>query len=215
MSAPRSRLTRLQAEILEAFFQRDERFFLTGGGALAGYHLGHRETHDLDLFTLAPAIEDGVRSLREAAVAVGASWREVRTAPEFRRVLLSRGDESVIVDLVVERTAQVRPEKPLHGIVRVDPAEEIFANKLCTLLGRSEIRDLVDVRALEGLGLSLTDALAAGERKDGGLTPGQLAWVLSEITIGDQAVLPGGVAPAELREYVRGLIDRLARLAHP
>jgi hypothetical protein len=215
MSAPRSRLTRLQVEILEAFFQRDERFFLTGGGALAGYHLCHRETHDLDLFTLAPAIEDGIRSLREAAVAVGASWGEVRTAPEFRRVLLSRGDESVIVDLVVERTAQVRAEKPLHGIVRVDPAEEIFANKLCTLLGRSEIRDLVDVRALEGLGLSLADAVAAGERKDGGLTPGQLAWVLSEITIGDQAVLPGGVAPAELREYVRGLIDRLARLAHP
>ena len=64
---------------------------------------------------------------------------------------------------------QVRPEKPAHGIVRVDPAEEIFANKLCTLLGRSEIRDLVDARALEGLGLSLTDALAAGQRKDGGL----------------------------------------------
>jgi hypothetical protein len=110
---------------------------------------------------------------------------------------------------------QVRPEKPAHGIVRVDPAEEIFANKLCTLLGRSEIRDLVDARALEGLGLSLTDALAAGQRKDGGLTPAQLAWVLSQISIGDDAALPGGVAPGELRDYLRGLIDRLARLAHP
>jgi len=118
-------------------------------------------------------------------------------------------------NLVVEHTEQVRPEKPVLGTVRVDPAKEIFANKLCTLLGRSEIRDLVDVRALEGLGLSLTDALAAGELKDGGLTPGQLAWVLSQITIGSEATLPGGVAPEDLREYVRGLIDRLARLAHP
>jgi hypothetical protein len=95
------------------------------------------------------------------------------------------------------------------------PAEEIFANKLCTLLGRSEIRDLVDVRALEGLGLSLTEALAAGQRKDGGLTPAQLAWVLSQITIGDAATLPGGVPPAELRDYLRDLIERLVRLAHP
>ena len=102
-----------------------------------------------------------------------------------------------------------------RSTVRVDPPEEIFANKLCTLLGRSEIRDLVDARALEGLGLSLTDALAAGQLKDGGLTPAQLAWVLSQITIGGEATLPGGVAPEELREYVRGLIDRLARLAHP
>jgi hypothetical protein len=215
MGAPESRLTRLQADILEAFFKRDSRFYLTGGGALAGYHLGHRETHDLDLFTLSPAMEDGVRALHQAAAALGASWQDVRTAPEFRRVLLSRGDESVIVDLVVERCEQVRPDKLVYGLVRVDPPEEIFANKLCTLLGRSEIRDLVDARALEGLGLSLTEGLAAGLRKDGGLTPAQLAWVLSQITIGDEATLPGGVAPADLREYLRGLINRLARLAHP
>jgi hypothetical protein len=139
----------------------------------------------------------------------------VRTSPEFRRVLLSRDDDSVIVDLVIEHAEQVRPEKPAHGSVRVDPAEEIFANKLCALLGRAEIRDLVDVRALEGLGLSLTDALSAGERKDGGLTPAQLAWVLSQITIGDDADIPGGIGPAELRDYLNGLVDRLAELARP
>jgi len=215
MALPSSRLTPLQTELLEAFFRHEDRFFLTGGGALAGFHLGHRETHDLDLFALHPIMDDGVRALRQAARDVGASWREVRTAPEFRRVLLSREDDSVIVDLVIEHSAQVCPEKPAHGSVRVDPAEEILANKLCALLGRAEIRDLVDVRALEGLGLSLTDALAAGERKDGGLTPAQLAWVLSQIAIGDDAGLPGGVGPTELREYLNGLVDRLARLARP
>jgi hypothetical protein len=215
MSPARSRLTRLQTEVLEAFFGREQRFYLTGGAALAGYHLGHRETHDLDLFTPTPAIEDGLRALRDSARALGASLEEVRTAPEFRRLLLSRGDESLVVDLVVEHAEQVRSEKPAHGLVRVDPAEEIFANKLCALLGRSEIRDLVDVRALEGLGLSLTDALAAGRRKDGGLTPAQLAWVLSQISIGDDAAIPGGATQRELRLYLDGLIDRLARLAHP
>ena len=215
MALASSRLTPLQTDLLEAFFGQEDRFYLTGGAALAGFHLGHRETHDLDLFALDPIMDDGVRALRQAARDVGASWREVRTAPEFRRVLLSREDDSVIVDLVIEHAEQVRPEKPAHGSVRVDPAEEILANKLCALLGRAEIRDLVDVRALEGLGLSLTDALTAGERKDGGLTPAQLAWVLSQIAIGDDADLPGGVGPAELREYLKGLVDRLARLARP
>jgi Nucleotidyl transferase AbiEii toxin, Type IV TA system len=215
MGAPRSRLTRLQTDVLGAFFQREQGFYLTGGGALAGYHLGHRETHDLDLFTLSPAMEDGLRALRDTAREIGASLEEIRTAPEFRRILLSRGNESVVVDLVVEHAEQVSREKPAHGVVRVDPAEEIFANKLCTLLGRSEVRDLVDVRALEGLGLSLEQALAASQRKDGGLTPAQLAWVLSQITIGDEATIPGGVTPKALRDYLRGLIDRLARLAHP
>jgi predicted nucleotidyltransferase component of viral defense system len=215
MVQARSRLTPLQADLLEAFFQHEDRFYLTGGGALAGYHLGHRETHDLDLFALSPIMDDGVRALRQAARDVGASWQEVRTAPEFRRVLLSREDDSVIVDLVIEHAEQVRPEKPAHGSVRVDPAEEILANKLCALLGRAEVRDLVDVRALEGLGLSLTEALVAGERKDGGLTPAQLAWVLSQITIGEDTDLPGGVGPDELRKYLDGLVDRLARLAHP
>jgi hypothetical protein len=105
--------------------------------------------------------------------------------------------------------------KDLVGSIRVDPPDEILANKLRALLGRAEIRDLVDVRALEETGLSLERALEAGRRKDGGLTPGQLAWVLSQITIGDEARIPGGGTAPELRRYLQGLIDRLVRLARP
>lgn len=101
------------------------------------------------------------------------------------------------------------------GIVRVDPAEEIFANKLCALLGRAEIRDLVDVCALEEAGLSLRDALAAGAAKDGGLTAAQLAWVLSHISIEPDALVPGHITAAALDQYRLDLIDRLARLAVP
>jgi hypothetical protein len=39
--------------------------------------------------------------------------------------------------------------------------------------------------------------------------------VLSQITIGDAATLPGSVPPAALRDYLRELIDRLVRVAHP
>jgi len=37
-SAP-SKLTALQRDVLDAFFQRERGFFLTGGAALAGFHL--------------------------------------------------------------------------------------------------------------------------------------------------------------------------------
>jgi len=47
-----SRLTAFQLELLDAFFRKTQDFYLTSGAALAGFHLGHRETHDLDLFDL-------------------------------------------------------------------------------------------------------------------------------------------------------------------
>jgi hypothetical protein len=77
------------------------------------------------------------------------------------------------------------------GTVAVDPPDEILANKLCTLLSRAEIRDLVDVRALERAGYAVETSLDDAARKDAGLTPGQLAWVLSEIEIGEDAEPPG------------------------
>ena len=41
----------MQKEALSAFFEREREFFLTGGAALVGFHLRHRTTTDLDLFT--------------------------------------------------------------------------------------------------------------------------------------------------------------------
>lgn len=139
-------LDSFQREVLEAFFRRERGFFLTGGGALAGFH---------------------------------------------------------------------QPEKPELLGIRVDPPQEILANKLCTALSRGEIRDLVDLRALEQAGYRIEDLIDRAALKDGGLTPAQLAWVLSQIEIGDDARLPGGVSVPELRSYLVDLQDRLTRMALP
>lgn len=210
-----SRLSALQLEILSAFFAREGRFFLTGGAALAGFHLGHRETHDLDLFTVSDAIEDGQLVIAEIARQSKASLEPIQTAPGFRRFLLRRDNEALMIDLVREYVTQAFPEKPIINGIRVDPPQEILANKLCTLLSRSEIRDLVDVRALEEAGYSVDDALTAAEAKDSGLTPAQLAWVLSQIEFGDDLIPPGGISATELRNYLAGLIGRLTHKAFP
>lgn len=159
-----SRLTRLERDVLDAFFRQEEGFFLSGGAALAGFHLGHRDTYDLDLFATEDSLDRGAATLAQVAEALGCSIERIQTSPDFRRHLLRRGAESVVVDLVRERVPQLVSEKPIIDGIRVDPPEEILANKLCTLLSRSELRDLVDVRPSprpRGLtpGLSRADGL--------------------------------------------------------
>ncbi|HSN98862.1 MAG TPA: nucleotidyl transferase AbiEii/AbiGii toxin family protein [Candidatus Nanopelagicales bacterium] len=216
-----SLLSPLQEEILRAFFQHEQRFFLTGGAALAGFHLKHRRTADLDLFTTPSALGEGGdldagdAGLKAAAQQIGATIENIVTSPDFRRRLVRRGSEGVMVDLVIDRAAQGHPEKQRMGEIRVDLPEEILANKLCTLLSRSEPRDLVDVYALQRAGFSLEQALPVAARKDGGLTPANLAWLLAQIEIGDDARIPGGIQPAELRAAIADWVALLTRLAHP
>jgi hypothetical protein len=93
--------------------------------------------------------------------------------------------------------------------------EEILANKLCALLSRSEIRDLIDVRALEMAGYRIENAVSAAAIKDGGLTASQLAWVLSQIEIPGDFTPPGGVSSADVRHYLNDLITRLTAMAFP
>ena len=99
--------------------------------------------------------------------------------------------------------------------ILLDSAPEILANKLTTLVGRAEERDLIDVMFLERAGYSVDTALPRALAKDGGCTPATIAWLLSEITIPDGVVLLAGVTAAELRGYVADLITRLLVLAAP
>lgn len=209
-------LDRFQQEVLAAFFARQAGFFLTGGGALAGYYLDHRSTQDLDLFTVGGSLDEAEANLAAVARELGAGLEAVQTAPDFRRRLLRRESESVIVDLVLDRAAQIDSEKRRFGGVVVDSPEEIRANKLCTLLSRSELRDLADLRALEAAGYAVdAQALRDAAKKDGGLTPAQLAWVLNDFRISSDAPAIGGATPAALSDYKAELIRRLIAQSSP
>jgi hypothetical protein len=208
-------LDRFQLEFLEAFFERERGFYLTGGAALVGFHLKHRRTLDLDLFTTQDRIDEGETAIIQTARDLGAAVERLRTAVDFRRFLVQRGDESVVVDIAIDAAPQIDEEKISIGGILVDSPREIMANKLCTLLSRAELRDLVDVRGLEQAGFTVEDHVRLAQRKDSGLTAGQLAWVLSELEIGDEASPPGDVAAADLRTYLEDLVQRLAGLAYP
>lgn len=209
-------LSPLQQELLREFFARERRFVLTGGGALVGFHLGHRTSEDLDLFTKPPVrLDEGRHALDAAAGALGGAVEPVQTFPEFQRVLVRRGEESVLVDLVVDRAPEVDPDiQERHGI-RIHSLREIAANKVCSLLGRGEIRDLVGLRAILQEGIDLAAAVEDARRKDGGVSAATLAWVLDSLKIGADASLPGEVPAAELERFRRELVDALRRMALP
>ena len=208
-------LNNLQKNFLQAFFAHENHFFLSGGAALVGFYFGHRETHDLDLFTLENEIENGFRLAGEVAKELNASIESIQTSPDFRRLLIQRNDAAIVVDLVREYVFQITSEKPIINGIRVDSAEEILANKICALLSRSEIRDLVDVRELEMAGFSLENAFEVAKKKDTGLTPSQLAWVLNDIKLGDDLILPNKIPVAELRDYLQNLIAKITKLSFP
>lgn len=213
-----SKLSALQRELLEAFFERDQQFVLTGGAALAGYYLGHRHTRDLDLFaTTAASLQQGVRSLRAAAESVGSHLESLQESQDFRRFAARRNDETTIVDLVIDRAPQARANKTTIGSIRIDPVREIAANKLCTLLDRMEVRDLIDLKLLLAEELTLEQTLTDARKKHAGADPGTLAWLLGEFHIPAEHPLldETGISAAALDAFRETLIDQLSRLALP
>ena len=213
-SSPPSRLTPLQVDLLQAFFAREQRFVLTGGAALAGFYFGHRETEDLDFFG-APGLDlqEAARTLEVSCAACAASLEPRQTFPDFRRYLARRGQETCIVDLVIDRAPMVDADKRMVGRLRIDTLREIAANKICTVLGRAQIKDLVDLQLLLASGIDLSAALADAARKDAGVDPATLAWVLDQITISPDARLPGDTDPRGLDDFRRDLVKTLQRLA--
>jgi hypothetical protein len=204
MDSSLSQLDPLQRDVLREFFARERSFFLTGGAALAGFYLGHRKTEDLDLFS-APGTDLAVgdRALAAAALACGATVRAQNASPDFHRWLVSRGDESTLVDLVIDRAPMIETTKAVFDGVRVDSLREIAANKICTLVGRTETKDLRDLRLLLELpGIGLTQALDDAAIKEGGADPATVAWVLETFPATQ-------LEPADLRAFRMELARRL------
>lgn len=167
-------LSPLQRRVLAILAPVRPQWTLTGGAALAGWHLQHRTTRDLDLFwhglrafTREP--EDCQQHLRDAGLAVEVLQR----APGFARMRVADAAEAVLVDLVAEPVAQSQPPQSVAtpgGQILVDAPQEILANKLGALLHRAELRDLVDIRALLASGLDLERGLHDAAAKDLGFS---------------------------------------------
>lgn len=212
-------LSPLQKAFLDRFFAAGvgRRFFLTGGTALAAYHLHHRLSVDLDLFTL-----DDL-ALREAGVLVprmaadlGCTIARARQTENFYQFHLAPdGGQPLQVDLVREFGPQYGSHQEVGGVV-VDSVENIGANKLVAILGRTEPKDFVDLYFILQAGHDFDDLLARAREKDLGLLPFYLAGTLRQVVQFHH--LPATTPPvslAELRAFITALADDLVDTLRP
>ena len=79
-------LTPFQSAFLKAFSQSplNDRFYLTGGTALAAFYLQHRLSEDLDFFTAdSAAVRDVPDAMERLAQALHCRLRVERSLPSF------------------------------------------------------------------------------------------------------------------------------------
>lgn len=214
----RSPLNELQLELLEAF-AGVEGVWLSGGAALGGLQFGHRGTEDLDFFTADPSrLDELEHRLRDWCLRHHCTHEVERRYPGFQRHKVSSGGQSTLLDFVLEPVAQVVPldQKMSMWGVRVDPPEEIRANKLAALLGRGETKDLVDLFWLEARGFDALEGLADATLKDGAVDAATLAWVLETMTLDlEGLLLVEPLAHPTLESYRDELVQRLKKVAFP
>jgi len=194
--------------------QAHEPCHLAGGMALSGAHLAHRLSADVDLFVHdASGHRRACRHLQDAVAAAGGTLTVVQDSGAFWRARVTVGPVSSEFDLVHETVPDLEdPPPPIDGVV-VESFADLRAAKLTCLLSRSEPRDLVDVLFLERAGFRPEDDIAIALRKDAGIDPATLAWLMKTFPVEPLPMMLTPLSIDELRTYRDDLAERFRRLA--
>ncbi len=222
-------LTPLQRDFLSSFFEQPaaQPFVLTGGTALAAFHLQHRLSDDVDLFAVAPlsdaelkhseVLEFGFQAAQDAGVAIGAKIEGRAPSVHFHQLFLTREDEPRLkVDLVRDPGPQFG-EPLIVEDVRVDAALNIAVNKVVAL-SRLAARDYVDLFFLAKAGFQFDELLEHAKQKDRGLEEFYLTMALRAVERIEADDLPKMLKPfdlGELKAYFLALAVDIAKRVKP
>lgn len=181
------------------------------------FYFGHRFSYDLDLFT----VKDidwhfHERLFISVAEEINAEYESITKAPFFHRYELKRGKDKEVIDFVIEKVAQIDKEKKTFDFVKVDTQLEIGINKICTLLGRTELKDIIDLYFLAKNGFDIKENIEKAKLKDGGVDPAILSYLLSQFKV---SKLPDymieEVSVGELEAFIADLKKLMAEIAYP
>lgn len=210
-------LTALKHDFLIRFFKENQDFFLTGGSALGIFYFDHRFSYDLDLFTKENIDWRQLEGLlKKICKEIVAEYKSITKAPFFHRYELNRANEREIVDFVIETVPQIDNKKNIFGTIRVDTTIEIGINKICTLIGRTELKDIVDLYFLEKNGFNIKENIENAKIKDGGIEPAIISYLLSQVDLSEPPhYMIKEVSKEELMLFVSHLKNLMAEIAFP
>jgi len=209
-------LTPLQNSFLAAFFHRTQDFYLTGGTALGAFYLKHRDSVDLDLFTQYDhAFERADDLTSQVCESLNVDCSAVRLTSYFKHFQVGAQENPLTIHFSREYSAHLKP--PYHfGNILVDSIEDIAANKICAALGRTEIKDLVDLYFLDKAGYTIAGYFDLAKQKDGGLAHETLAYTMSQFELSQ--IPPFMIVPLtveELQNYLEATIRWLIQQSAP
>lgn len=199
----------------------DPPWTLSGGGALAGFHTAHRDTRDLDLFWQQRCdLGDVVYKVRGCLDKAGLDCKVLQTGEAFARLSVGDGAGTVALDLVADPVPLAEsPQLMTVGSATflVDTPHQILVNKLCALLGRSEPRDVEDIKVLLEIGGDLPRALGDCPRQDGGFSPMTLAWAARALPLERLAAALGWSEDRihAVARFKEALVERVMDHARP
>jgi hypothetical protein len=166
------------------------------GGAAVGWHVGHRLSNDLDLFSLHARLN--LVTLRRAVVAAVKDSEVLATSDATLRMRVA----NVPVDLVRYPYPPLEAPTPGPEGFLIAGLADLAAMKLATIAGRGLRRDFWDVYALAQQGISLSAAVHAYEERFGAAEP-EVYHLARSLTYFDDAereeALPSGLTPARWR----------------
>lgn len=191
-------LTPLQRSFLKKIFSDPwfrRYFYLTGGTALAGFHLYHRYSEDLDFFCHLTDLAPIPQLMEHISKELNLSFERIHTSPGFMRFLV--GGE-VKIDMVADVGYRFGvPE--LRDDFMVDNIQNIAINKTCAILGRLDTKDYVDLfLILQKEKFDVFELLKLAQMKDAGMEPFIWASVIADVE--RLTLLPSMVHPVRLEE---------------
>jgi predicted nucleotidyltransferase component of viral defense system len=206
-------LTGAQCAFLDHLLESElaDTFYLSGGTALSAFHLHHRRSDDLDLFS---------RHRFDTTAAVRLVNAIAEEEPIPRRVADRRGfvarvaGEPLRVEFVHYDFDWIEPPVPRYRRLRVDGLRDILANKLSAMVERTDPKDYADVlHLLRRTPLTIEQGMADCKTKFGwpGL-PHLLQGAL--LRVNDLSGWPETEPPTtldEARAFFRGLAVSLVR----
>lgn len=164
-----------QITLLSLFFSSPfaEPFFLTGGTALSAFYLAHRESQDLDFFSLQPfdtlALRTTMQEIADKTASVMTTHIRSQT---YNEIFLENKKEDWMqkIDIVQEQPKHFGEITNIDNI-HVDSLVNIATNKILTVFGRLEPKDYIDLFVIfTQTDLSFDKMFELAKQKDLGLS---------------------------------------------
>lgn len=164
-----------QITLLRLFFESAfaKTFFLTGGTALSAFYLAHRESQDLDFFSLEPFDTLVLRTIMQELADKTQSTMVMHIRSQtYNEVYLENKKSGWMqkIDIVQEQPKHFGELIRVDGIM-VDSLINIATNKILAVFGRLEPKDYIDLFAIFTMTeLSFDEMFDLAKQKDTGLS---------------------------------------------